>query len=30
MVPAKRNSWKGTLEKKGIWKRIPFFAGTWK
>jgi hypothetical protein len=20
MVPAKRNSWKSTLEKKGIWK----------
>jgi hypothetical protein len=26
MVPAKRNSWKSTLEKEGIWKGIPFFC----
>jgi hypothetical protein len=26
MVPARRNSWKSTLEKKGIWKGIPFFC----
>ncbi len=26
MVPAKRNSWKSTLEKKGIWKGNPFFC----
>jgi hypothetical protein len=26
MVPAKRNSWKCTHEKKGIWKGIPFFC----
>jgi hypothetical protein len=26
MVPAKRNSWRSILEKKGIWKGIPFFC----
>jgi hypothetical protein len=30
IVPAKRNSWKVTLEKKGPWKGILFFAGAWK
>jgi hypothetical protein len=26
IVPAKRNSWKVNLEKKGKWKGIPFFC----
>jgi hypothetical protein len=26
IVPAKRNSWKVTLGKKGIWEAIPFFC----
>jgi hypothetical protein len=30
MVPAKKNSWKSTLEKKGIWKGIPFFSSNLK
>jgi hypothetical protein len=30
MVPAKRNSWKSTLEKKEYGKEFLFFAGTWK
>jgi hypothetical protein len=30
MVPAKRNSWKSTHEKKEYGKKFLFFAGTWK
>jgi hypothetical protein len=26
IVPAKKNPWKVTLEKKGTWNRIPFFC----
>jgi hypothetical protein len=26
IIPAKRNSWKVTLGKKGTWKGIPFFC----